>query len=82
MRVLWTPGGGAIPVDREEVALPVEYLRMLMVLAETSADMDLGLHCSRCKENITGQNSMSDLVWRLECACRTFVGDNPSMTRH
>lgn len=62
---------------RTEVKLPMEYMQMLAVLAETSADIDLGLHCSRCKENVVGKNARGDNRWIMECACRTYIGTNP-----
>lgn len=71
----WTPGG--ILQQREEQQLPAEYLRMLAVLAETSADISLGLHCSRCGQDLVGKNARADTAWIMECACRTFIGGNP-----
>ena len=62
---------------RETVNLPPEYLRMIAVLAETSSEVDLGLHCSRCHENVVGRNGSGDRRWIMECGCRTFVGKNP-----
>ncbi len=69
--------GLLIPTGRQTVNLPMEYMQMLAVLAETSSDIDLGLHCSRCKENVVGKNATSDKRWIMECACRTYVGTNP-----
>lgn len=62
---------------RQEVKLPMEYMQMLAVFAETSNEVDLGLHCSRCKENLVGKNASADKRWIMECACRTFIGANP-----
>lgn len=62
---------------RQTVKLPMEYMQMLAVLAETSAEISVGLHCSQCKENIVGKNARGDNRWIMECACRTFVGTNP-----
>lgn len=58
--------------------LPPEYLRMLHVLADTSAQIRLGLHCADCKQDVVGQNSERDGRWTMACGCRTFVGRNPS----
>lgn len=66
-----------IPTGRRTVDLPMEYMQMLAVLAETSSEVHIGLHCSLCKENIVGKNATSDKRWVMECACRTFVGVNP-----
>jgi hypothetical protein len=68
----WTPDG-----PREEVPVPPEYLKMIAVLAETSGRMQLGLHCSRCGQDLVGKNAPSDRRWMMECACRTFIGANP-----
>lgn len=72
----WTPGG-MITTEREEIRLPPEYCRMLAVLADTSGEIDLGLHCSRCNQDLVGKNARADTAWILECACRTFIGANP-----
>jgi hypothetical protein len=74
--LLSTPGG-ILSTGRTEERWPPEFMRMIALLAETSADIDIGLHCSRCKENLVGRNAREDRQWRLECACRTFVGANP-----
>ena len=70
MREILIPG-------RQTVNLPPEYLRMLAVLAETSGEVDLGIHCSRCNQDIVGKNGHGDRRWIMECGCRTFVGENP-----
>lgn len=64
-------------IGREEVRLPPEYMQMLVAFAETSAVVDLGLHCSRCKENVVGRNGPGDRKFIMDCACRTFIGANP-----
>lgn len=71
----WTPD-----TVRETVTVPPEYLRMIAVLAETSGEMDLGLHCSKCGQDLIGKNGRFDRQWVMECACRTFVGGNPLPT--
>lgn len=68
---------GALYIRREQLTLPPEYMQMLAALAETSSVIDVGLHCSRCKESLSGKNATSDNRWIMECACRTFVGRNP-----
>ena len=68
----WTP-----PDAREEVRVPPEYLKMIAVLADTSAQMRLGLHCSKCGQDLIGKNAHGDRRWVMECACRTFIGGNP-----
>jgi len=78
--MLFAPSGDLIR-DRQMVTLPPEFAKMLAVLGETSAELDLGLHCSRCHENLVGKNAREDTQWIVECGCRTFKGGNP-MRRH
>lgn len=66
--------------SRTEQVVPPEYLKMLAVLADTSAQIKLGLHCSLCGQDLIGKNSFSDRRWTMECACRTFIGGNPLRT--
>lgn len=73
MTQIWMPGVKA----RTEQRLPPEYLRMLAVLAETSGDIRIGLHCADCDQDIVGKNARADNHWIMECACRTFIGGNP-----
>ena len=80
MSILYTPHG-AVNLAREEVAVPPEYLKMLAVLANTSADIGLGLHCAKCKQDVRGSNSERQGRWTMECGCRTFVGRNPMQPR-
>jgi len=74
--VLYTPHG-AVNLSRETVSVPPEYLKMLAVMADTSADIGIGLHCTKCKQDIRGANSGNDARWTVECGCRTFSGRNP-----
>ena len=64
-------------VGRQELSLPPEYVQMLAAFAETSSAIDLGLHCSRCGQDLRGANGRGDARWIMECACRTFIGANP-----
>lgn len=68
---------GGLHIGRTEVRLPPEYMQMLSALADTSGVIDLGLHCSRCRQDLRGANGRSDSRWIMECACRTFIGANP-----
>lgn len=76
MSYLITPSG-IIDTDRTREHLPPEYLRMIAVFADTSSQIDLGLHCSRCGQDVQGSNVLGESRWQMECACRTFVGENP-----
>jgi len=74
--MLYGASGEAI-LERAQVMVDPAYLKMVAVLAETSQQFDLGLHCSRCKQNLRGVNGHGDKRWVMECACRTFTGKNP-----
>ena len=70
-RLLRSKPGGQI------LEMPPEYLKMINVLADTSARVHLGLHCALCKEDVVGANSDTDGRWTMRCGCRTSVGQNP-----
>lgn len=72
----WLPDGGSLGT-REDVRIPPEYAKMLAVFADTSAQMQLGIHCSVCGTDLVGKNAREDTRWIMECACRTFIGANP-----
>ncbi len=78
--ILFTPDGGAISTERPEVHWPLEFMRMLAIFARNCEDIQLGLRCERCKEPLQGQNAQSDNFWRMECACRKYIGRNPLST--
>ena len=73
---------GSIATPRTIQTVPPEYLKMLAVLAETSGTINLGLHCSQCKQDVRGSNSERQGRWTMECACRTFIGANPLPRSH
>lgn len=78
MSQLYTPHG-VVNLDRQDVALPPEYMKMLAVMADTSSEIGIGLHCARCKQDLRGSNTGTDSKWRIECGCRTFTGRNPTV---
>ncbi len=80
MAQLYTPHG-VVNLDREEVVVPPEYMQRVLVLADTATDLQIGMHCARCKQDLRGANSTSDGFLRMECGCRTFIGKNP-IKRH
>ena len=77
MSLIYTPDGGAINTERPEIHWPLEFMRMLAIFARNAGDIQLGLTCERCKESLQGRNATSDNFWRMECACRTYIGRNP-----
>lgn len=80
MSTLFTPDGRTIETERPEVHWPLEFMRMLCIFAQNCGDIQLGLTCERCKQALQGHNARSDNFWRMECACRTYLGKNPLST--
>lgn len=78
MSALWTPDG-AVNLHREKMTLPTEYVRMLIVFANTSHAMGLNLICSNCGQPVRGANNLSDANLGMECGCRVFKGGNPTV---
>lgn len=76
MSVIYTPGG-VLNTERVQVDWPPAFMRMLALFAANAEDIQLGIHCARCKESLQGQNAREDTEWRMECACRTYRGRNP-----
>lgn len=82
MGKLFAPdGSGAILTQRRIVRLPAAFMQTLAAFADVSAEINLGLHCSVCKQDIRGENHSQSARWTMECECRTFVGENP-VTSH
>jgi hypothetical protein len=82
MSLLYTPDGGVVNTERQEVHWPLEFMRMLAIFARNCDDAKLGVHCAGCKQPLQGQNSTSDNFWKMECACRTYIGRNPIPDKH
>ena len=76
MSLIYTPAG-MVNTEREEVAVPPEYMRMLAVLGDTAGSLKLGLHCALCSQDFRAGNSGTDAQWKMECGCRTLIGRNP-----
>lgn len=74
--MLFTPSGTVIR-ERTEVHWPPEFMRMLAIFAANHQDTGLGIICESCHEALTGANAREDNFWRMECACRTYIGRNP-----
>lgn len=80
MSLILTPGG-VVNTDREEVALPPEFLEMIGVFGNVAGDLGWGLHCTRCQQDLKGSNARQDRLWKLDCGCRSYVGRNPGHVR-
>jgi hypothetical protein len=79
--LIFTPDGGAFDTARTEEALPLWYMKMLHVFVMTNQEIDLGIYCDRCDTALQGTNAAEDTYWKMECACRTYVGRNPQQGR-
>lgn len=76
MSLLLTPDG-LVDTDRVQVEWPPEFMRMLAIFAANCGDIQLEIHCGRCHQPLWGKNARHDTDWRMECACRTYLGRNP-----
>lgn len=77
MSILFTPDGGVVNTERQEIFWPPEFMKMLAVFAANCGDIGLGIICERCKQSLRGTNARPDTFWKMECACRTYRGRNP-----
>lgn len=83
MTKLFAPNGSAsIITKREQVRLPAAFMKTLAAFADVSAEINLGLHCSLCKQDIRGENHSQAARWTMECECRTFIGDATPTVQH
>jgi hypothetical protein len=46
-------------------------------IVSAGEETQLGLTCGRCDQKLHGANAREDNFWRMECACRTYLGRNP-----
>ena len=77
---LFAPDGNVLRVRTEE-HWPPEFMQMLAVFALSCSDTHLGVFCEQCQQTLQGSNARSDNYWKMECACRTYLGRNPLSTR-
>ncbi len=77
MSLIFTPDGGAVNTERQEVHWPLEFMRMLAIFAANAGDIQLGIRCERCQQALQGHNAKADNFWHMECACRKYIGRNP-----
>lgn len=80
MSLIFTPDGGVVNTERQEMHWPLDFMRMLAIFARNCDDTHLGIRCEDCKQMLQGTNAREDNFWRLECACRTYLGRNPLPT--
>lgn len=76
MSLIYTPAG-VVNTERQRVELPKPYIKALGDFADDSGLLNLGLHCSICKQDLRGANGLGDARLTMECGCRVFVGANP-----
>lgn len=75
----------SIVQQRRTRQLPSSFMQTLAAFADVSAELELGLHCSRCKQDIRGENHSQSPLWKMECECTTFIGgsgDRPRRRAH
>lgn len=65
---------GSIVTQRQTVRLPSGFMKTLAAFADVASELNLGLHCSKCKQDVGGQNNSASPNWAMECECTTFVG--------
>lgn len=78
--MIYAPDGSAIETNRPEMHWPPEFMKMLAVFALACGEISLGVVCERCKQPLQGHNAREDNFWKMECACRKYVGRNPMST--
>lgn len=76
MSLIFTPSG-VIDTERPVVQMNPHVAVKLAIFAEVAGELEWGLHCSRCKQDISGKNAREENDWRMDCGCRTYVGRNP-----
>ncbi len=79
---IWTPDG----IQRldgkahERVELSQGLTEWFRQFADVAAHFKLGLHCSKCKGDVTGRNGDLDRTFSVACNCREFIGSNRDYT--
>lgn len=79
---LWIPGQGKRLIQtRSTVELPWGVMQRVIQFAEIAGLHALGLHCSKCSQDIVATNGDHDPVLKMTCGCREFWSVNPSAGR-
>lgn len=81
MGLIYTPDAGVVNTARKEEHWPPEFMKHLATFASTCETTHLGIVCNHCRQALQGANAREDNYWRMECACRTYIGRNPLPTR-
>lgn len=66
------------PLRYETVTVPASWMQLMSNFAATWGRADghaLGIHCSRCGQDLIGGNSATDAVLKVNCGCREFVNE-------
>jgi hypothetical protein len=73
---LWIPGQG-VQRTRTPEELPWQVMLRTMEYATIAQQFGLGLHCSRCSQDIVAKNAETDPVLKMRCGCRELWSVNP-----
>lgn len=73
---------GSIVTQRNTVRLPSGFMKTLAAFADVATELGLGLHCSRCKHDVGGENNSQSPLWKMECECTTYVGGGARTSTH
>jgi hypothetical protein len=74
--LIFTPQG-VVDTERPVVEMNERVAMKLAIFAEVAGHLHWGLHCSLCKQDISGRNAREETQWQMDCGCRTYVGKNP-----
>lgn len=74
VKIFAPDGSAAIVMKRERVELPAAFMRTLAAFADVAGELNIGLHCSICKQDLGGENNSQAVNWTMECECRSFIG--------
>jgi hypothetical protein len=77
---LYTPTGQRLKA-RDTIELPWGTMRRVIEFAEIAGLHALGLHCSKCSQDIVAKNGDHDPVLTMTCGCREFWSTNPGVGR-
>ncbi len=54
-----------------------EEMATFAAVAKHLAPLGVGLHCSRCGQDLHGTNAEQDHAFSVQCGCREFKATNP-----
>ena len=66
----------------ETRAVPRRWMDLLKEFSKTWGRPDgpsLGLHCSRCGQDVVSRNNITDTVYVVSCQCRQYASDGDTI---